>query len=372
MKYKILHYCGRLNDGGAETMIREYALNINKDIFDFSILVNYPYADTANTKILLANNIRIIPIYNKYTFGIKVWDRLMRWWYFPYRLKKILSVEKPDVFHAHLELLQYLKPLSNCLSSLKFFYTCHTEPAVQFTGNNKKEGDAASYLIQNANMRIIALHDKMAAEINKMFGVNNTLVLRNGIDLSKFDEQSCTKTLIRNELGIPSDAYVIGHVGRFNIYKNHRFLISVFKECLSERPDAFLLLVGSGELQNEIRELVISENLSKHVLILSHRTDVNRLYKVMDVFAFPSLFEGLGIVLIEAQMAGMKCLVSDKIPREAIISSNVMSLPLNISTQRWAYFLLHREKIKGQTIVDPQEYDMKNVIHRLESFYIEK
>ncbi len=131
----------------------------------------------------------------------------------------------------------------------------------------------------------------------------------------------------RNKLGLRSDDYVIMHVGRFAYQKNHNFLLDVFKSVSEENEKVKLLLIGIGELEEQIRNKVEQYDLSNKVLFLGKREDVNCIMQAADIFAFPSRFEGFGIVLIEAQAAGLKCIVSNEIPAIAKITNNILFLP---------------------------------------------
>ena len=142
-------------------------------------------------------------------------------------------------------------------------------------------------------------------------------MLNNGIDFSAF-EKTLSKEKVRKREGIPEDAFVVGHVGRFNKQKNHKLLVETFAEIYKKNPKAFLLMVGNGSLQKETEERLKVLGLEGHYLILSHRTDIPDLMKAMDKFVFPSNYEGLGIVLIEAQKIGLECIISHVVPDAAI------------------------------------------------------
>lgn len=143
-------------------------------------------------------------------------------------------------------------------------------------------------------------------------------------------------------MGIPSEAVCIGHVGRFNEQKNHTFLIDIFKEINQLNPNTFLLLIGSGPLEQSIKDKVRNENIS-NILFLGGRDDINILMSnIFDIFLFPSLYEGLGIVLLEAQASNLQCLISDTIPQEVtIIKENIKYLSLRESPEKWAETLLN-------------------------------
>lgn len=163
------------------------------------------------------------------------------------------------------------------------------------------------------------------------------LLVHNGIDLSLYHYSEEARKSIREELGV-EDKYVVGHVGRFNQQKNHKKLVEIFSELKSLRPNAFLLLIGKGELEEDVRKLVQRKGLTDSVLFLGVRKDVPRILCGMDVFVFPSLYEGMPNTVIEAQATGLQCLISDTITREANITGLVHYLPLSDS-HMWVSFI---------------------------------
>jgi glycosyltransferase involved in cell wall biosynthesis len=153
-------------------------------------------------------------------------------------------------------------------------------------------------------------------------------------------------------LGIPPDAFAIGHVGRFSQQKNHAFVIDVFSELIKLEPKAFLLLTGDGELRREIEKKVLEVGLSQRVLFLGSRPDVPHLMQgIMDVFLLPSFYEGLPLVLIEAQAAGLPSVVSDVIPEEAaIVKPLVRRVSLSEPAVEWAKAIrVHRDVVEKHT-----------------------
>lgn len=156
-------------------------------------------------------------------------------------------------------------------------------------------------------------------------------IIPNAIDLNLFRYDENVRCEYRNRLGI-RDQFVIGHVGRFAYIKNHEFLIDVFREVAKYRNNVVLLLIGVGELEEEIRKKVQNANLAEKVIFAGKRNDVNCLMQAMDLFVLPSRSEGLGIVLIEAQTAGLRCLVSDGVPEEAQVTEDFKCLKLEKET----------------------------------------
>ncbi|MGI8856819.1 MAG: glycosyltransferase [Thermomicrobiales bacterium] len=162
-----------------------------------------------------------------------------------------------------------------------------------------------------------------------------------GVDLSLFGAPVCRDT-VRAEFHIPQGAFVIGHVGRFTEQKNHAFLLDVAAEVVRRDANARFLLVGEGELCPAMMERAAALGLGTHLIFAGSRADVPRLMRgAMDAFLFPSRYEGLGLVLVEAQAAGLPCVVADVVPCEAdIVPPLVHRLSLQQSAGAWADALL--------------------------------
>lgn len=196
-------------------------------------------------------------------------------------------------------------------------------------------------------------------------------IMKNAINLQEFAYNAEIRQEYRQMLGLEG-CFVIGHVGRFTYEKNHRFLVDVFYEISKIREDARLLLIGKGMLEECIAEQAKSYGIYEKICFLGGRDDVNNLYCAMDVFCMPSLFEGLGIALIEAQQSGLNCLCSKKIPQEAIIGINTKKIDLDINL--WKKELLEvpdvYERISPTVRMREAGYDIQNQIKILEKGYL--
>lgn len=369
MKTKIVEFIGRIQDGGAETLVKDYALMLDKNRFDVTILCEDYRKESNNYKTLVRNNVNIVAMYEKSFFINKVLARLLGKRYVAFLFKKAISKLQPDVLHTHLELLEVLYHARDAIEGIKLFFTCHNPPQMLIGEQRPKERDACRYLIDHNHLRLIALHEDMAKEINEMFGIDNTAVIRNGIDLNRFCDVRKSKAEIKKDLGINEKTYVIGQVGRFAYQKNPEFTVDVFSELLKKREDSCLLLVGRGKGEEDLRKQITSLGLKDKVKMLISREDIPELLHAMDVFILPSRFEGLGIVLIEAQAAGLPCVVSDSIPKEAFQSEKITRLSLQDSKEKWVDALLNpRGNIEEYG--DIHNYDMNREIKKLESLYL--
>lgn len=169
----------------------------------------------------------------------------------------------------------------------------------------------------------------------KMLYTRPFTVLTNGVDCKRFSFSQEIRAAVRNELHI-SDAFVVGHIGRFSPQKNHRRLLRIFASLLQLRPNAVLLLCGEGEDLAGCREEAVKLNIANSVLFLGKVEQPQDYYQAMDVFVLPSLFEGLPLVGVEAQCAGLPCVFSDAITKETGILPNCVFLPLEAPDASWA------------------------------------
>lgn len=370
-KKKVLQFIHGLNMGGAETLVKEYCLGLDKEKYEVSLLCFYRY-HTPYEKLVEEAGIRITYIDDFETYSKSRMNKvLLRVWLFIKRIffvRRYVRKESPDIIHTHLNDNTYVWT-AHPPKGTRIFHTVHSELKELWDGSLEGNIDfyASRQLIKKYQMRFITLHEEMKEETNKFFGVNDSVVLNNGIDFTKFDA-ALPKDIVRQREGIPADAFVIGHVGRFNELKNHVFLVKVFHEIYKKNKRAYLLLVGNGDTMPKVQQQMKQLGLDACSKILSYRTDIPDLLNAMDRFVLPSTYEGLGIVLIEAQKMKLPCVASDVVPDAATISNLVKKLDLKLPPEIWA------KEIEEFSVEDIQyhgleDWDMKNVINKLETIY---
>lgn len=205
------------------------------------------------------------------------------------------------------------------------------------------------------------------------FGKGPSKVVNNGIDVESFRYNENVRNEMRKTQGINQDAFVIGHVGRFSSEKNHTFLIDVFQEIHKTNNKAILILVGIGELLEEIKNKVNRLGLSQNVLFLGLRQDVNRLMQAMDCFVMPSTFEGLPFVLVEAQCAGLPCYVSDNVSKKSALLPSTKFFSLTTPAKLWAQEIsaigLVANRACGAEEIISQGYSISGIIDSLQTIY---
>ncbi|MDO4197493.1 MAG: glycosyltransferase [Erysipelotrichaceae bacterium] len=369
-KKKLIEFIGRIQDGGAETLVKDYALLLDKDLFDVTVMC-LDYKKSSNVyKTLIENNVKIECLYDPMQLVCRALARILGPKFPASLLKNKMEELNPDVVHVHLELLNLVYLARTSFEEVKLLFTCHNPPEMLIGDKRPLERDACKYLLKNNNLQIIALHEEMAKEINELHGIDNTAVIRNAVDFNKFRNISKAKEEIRKEIGIPVDAYVVGNVGRFAYQKNQEFLVNVFKDVLKKKDNAYLLLVGRGSLEEDLKKQIKDLGIEDKVMMLTNRTDVPELFKAMDVFVFPSRFEGLGIVLIEAQVSGLPCVTSDQIPWEAYQSNQITRLSLDESKDKWADAIIN-PVCNIDHYGNIEDYDMNKEIKNLEALYLQ-
>jgi len=196
-------------------------------------------------------------------------------------------------------------------------------------------------------------------------------ILKNAVNAKDFIFNPDIREQVRKELEI-SNELVIGHVGRFNRLKNHEFLIDVFKLIHQKKENSILILVGEGELKEKIQRKVERLGLSSNVKFLGLRDDIPKIMQSIDLFLFPSIFEGLPVALVEAQAAGIKCIVSDTISKEVDLTGRVEFISLKKSPHYWSTKVLTSRYTHIDTLEKIREegFDTETVANWLSDFYL--
>ena len=300
-------------------------------------------------------------------------------WSFSLRFRKILREGKYDVVHSHVHcfsgaLLRWAK-MEGVPIRIAHSHNAH---------DGRRDSQARRWyrkLMKSWINRYATDGLAPSEPAAQLFGDNWTVdarfqILRFGLDLRPFREP-IDRCQIRAELGIPRAAPVIGHVGRFDRSKNHRFLLEIADLVLKSRPDIHFMFVGDGQLRPEIEAHARAIGLSSNMHFTGIRTDVPRLMRGgMDLFLFPSLNEGFGFSLLEAQAAGLHCLVSDTVPRDEVcLPDSAEFLPLSAGSHHWAARVITKLDLacsKSAPILSDQFHDkfsMQSSLRQLMNIY---
>lgn len=351
---QIVTYMGR---GGLETMIMNYYRNIDRNKVQFDFLVHrQEEADYDKEIVALGGKIYHIPMLNPFLKS-----------YFN-ALDSFFKEHKYDIVHCHLD----------CMSAYPLKIAKKNGVRVRIAhSHNKSQDKNLKYPIKLYSKRLIPKYATHLLSCGKeagdwMFNGKPYTILNNAIDAQSYRFDKQIREEMREQLGFNQEDFVIGHVGRFNPQKNHNFIIDVFNFVHKKNTAAKLVLVGTGDGQKAIKEKVESLALSDSVLFLGNRTDVNKILQAMDVFLFPSLYEGLPLSIIEAQAAGLPCVISDNVPPECIVTDLIEAASLDDALAKWEIVITSQKSVKRKDtyeLIKKSGFDVKSNVLVLEKMY---
>lgn len=370
-KIRVLHAVGHLNRGGIETWLMHLMRHIDRDRFSMDFLVQTDQPNEYDQDVLALGG-KVIPCLNP-----------ARVWRYTSELQRILCEYGPyDVVHSHISFSGVI-----VREAWKAGVPIRIVHSHNDSGGLISEGGLRRRLFLAATNRWINRYatigfgcsDKAAAA---RFGKNwrsdpRWRIVYCSIDLKPF-QQVADSASMRRELGIPVDALLIGHVGRFDYQKNHEFLVDIAEEVVKIEPRAHFLLIGIGPLRQKIERAVQEKGLSGHVTFTGARSDVAALMAhVMDVFLLPSHFEGLPLVLLEAQAAGLPCVCSDVVTTEVdIVSSLIHRSALSRSASQWATTVVaaysstsQLDREQAVKTMGKSPFNIEHGVTELESYY---
>lgn len=324
---RVLHFVSTLSHGsGVMSVIMNYYRHIDREKVQFDFLhfvaCEDSYADEIKS---LGGKIYCVEKPGGSLKSVKQMNS-----FFQVHAKEYTWLHNHEVYLTFL-----LRPISKRYGLEKFIVHCHAT----------KYSDKPLHAVRNGILclpiRFMKVERFACSEAagkflygEKLMKAGKVFVMHNAIDCEKFRFRPEVRERLRKEMGLEGK-FVIGHVGRFERQKNHEFLVRVFAEVHKQMPESMLLLVGDGSLEASVKQSVRESGVEKSVTFLGQRTEVADLLQVMDTFLLPSRYEGLGIVLYEAQVSGLKCYASDYVPKESSLG-NTAYLLLKNAEAFWA------------------------------------
>lgn len=203
----------------------------------------------------------------------------------------------------------------------------------------------------------------------------NYYMIPNGVDLKRFKFDVNKRNQMRMTLGIKEDIMILGHIGRLSTPKNHKFLLNVFNQYHKINSNSKLLLVGDGELFDSIKQHINKLDINDAVIMTGSKQNTEDYYQIMDIFLFPSLWEGLPVSVVEAQANGLQCIISDVITHDVDLTALIQYLPLDEKLWLGAIIEAHKKKRIGLTSEDRarlQPFDAITVANKLQEFYLKQ
>ena len=329
-KIRVLHVnAGSSNFGGVSAICLNLFRYIDRDCITFDFLTPNitTYSDYKDEIRSMGGH-----IYHFHTDTTTISGKIK----FIQKLNAFLNQKKYDVVHVNSGVLLFNCIVAGCASKLNntsVFVHSHNN------GGRNRIKEILSpllkeYLIRHSDC-LLACSNSAAEYMFPTRVLKDVTIINNGIDSESFRFNKEIRESVRKEEGW-DNKFVIGHVGRFTNQKNHEYLIDIFKYAKKIRNNAVLILIGQGELMPSIKEKAREYGLSESVFFLGQQKDMGKYYQAMDVFVLPSKMEGFGIVNLEAQSSGLKCVVSDVVPNEANVIGSMVKLSINDSPEKWA------------------------------------
>lgn len=363
-KIKVLRIIGQCKSGGTEAIALNYYKNLDHSKIAMDFLF---YGDSLPRfqETLSQYGDKVINV-TDYTENLirSILD-----------IKKVVKTGKYDIVHSQLNALNFFPLLGAKLGGCKIRVASnHSTSSLKY--ETKKT--IVKFLLRpsvkwTANRyAACSIHAGEWCFGEKAIKEGKVHIIKNAIDLDvfKFDES------IRSEVRLQNDwngKFVIGHAGRFTEQKNHFFIVDIFKRVCEQCPNAVLVLIGDGHLVEPVKQYVKQLNLEEKVFLMGTRFDVNNLMQGMDLFLFPSLYEGLGNVITEAQAVGLQSVVSDEVPQEVKMTNLVEFMPLKDDAYEWAKCVLKYENgYKRKNTHDDLTkagYEIKTAARDLENYY---
>lgn len=375
---RVLHIVGIMNMGGIENLLMNIYRNIDREEIQFDFLVTREEKGIFDDEIKsLGGNIYNIP--HMSSVGVLKYKKILFEFFKEHKEFRIV--------HCHRDALCsiYLKQAKKAKIQVRIAHS-HTIKLA--------EGKGAKGIMNTLIKRYFMLFTRYSAtdyfacskDAGKwLFGqkiANNKLnVIKNGININKYIYSQKIALEIRQKLGVSDNTFLIGHVGRFELAKNHTFLVDIFEQLQKEISNVELCLVGDGSLIEEIKRKVNKLGIQDKVKFLGIQNNINELMMAFDTFLFPSLFEGLGIVAIEAQATGLPCVVSNEIPKEVDLGLGIIHFIDLANCKIWVnkiqdimISILKRTNSRTsdkKTIVE-KGYDIEQTIIWMQRFYLNK
>lgn len=365
-KLKVLQVLGGLWSGGTEAFVMNMYRSIDREKVEFEFLIHEKNKAHYDDEVMsLGGKIHRIP--DRHEVGtIRYIINLVR------KLREI----KPDVVHSHAMFNSGIVMFFAFLAKIKIRIAHSHNTSDQATQSilRKLFQSIMRVFINTFATQLVACSNK-AAEYLFCFKKKNkqALILNNAVRINEFIFNEEIRNQIRRDIGI-EDKFVIGHVGRFTEQKNHHFLIEIFKSIKEQYPNTVLLLVGEGPLKSEIESKVKELNLTGSVKFLGVRKDIPKLLQGFDLFLLPSLFEGLPFVLIEAQAAGLCCVLSSTVTEETDITGRVKFVDLDDSIEVWTHHIMNASigHIDTSEMIRKSGYDTESMAKKLMEIYENK
>lgn len=363
---RVLHIGMSDNLGGIEIFLINFYRKINKKKIQFDFINMYDGKLCFEDEIIkMGGKIYKIPNEKKNPLGFKK------------ELKRIVQTNRYEVVHVHKNSLAFI-------SVFKLLKKMKVKKVIAHSHNTQSsKPNFIINVLHKINKLFLSKYancfcacSKEAGEwmfSKKILESNDFIILNNAIEIERFIFNQNVRNEVRKEFFVDNETFLVGHVGRFSPQKNHLFLIDFFSEFIKTKENCKLMLVGQGTTMELVKEKVKKLKLEDKVIFVGERIDVNRFYQAFDLFVFPSIYEGLGIVLIEAEASGLPCLASTEVPKLTKIIDDIDYIKLEESIDKWvevANNILEKfERKNTYNLISNKGFNIEIEVKKLERIY---
>ena len=361
---RVLHVMASMRRAGAQTYVMNVYRHLDRERVQFDFVVHDRHEEDYDAEIRsLGGRLFYVDRYK----GVNHWAYKKQW------QRHFDGHPEHRIVHSHVRSTAsiILRIAKDC-GRKTIAHSHNTRSGTGFIGLAKRVLESQ---IGYSSDELLACSDSAGRWLygKEVVRKNNYRVFKNAIDPSVFAFNKEVREEARVRIGVSNGELVVGHVGRFHPQKNHKFLLKIFKQLVKRVPGARLLMIGDGELRDEIQRQVAESGLEETVIMAGARSDVADLLQAMDVFVFPSIYEGLPVTLIEAQAAGLACVLSDRITEEVAITDLVRFVPLEDSTDTWVDSIIEagrRQRKQNVGEIAKAGYDVRRVSGEIQEFYL--
>lgn len=363
---RVLQYIGSLQFGGSQSFIMEVYRKLDREQVQFDF-ITFPGETTGNYDEIIALGGKVFECPQ---YSVRNHKLFCKWW-------EQFFCEHPEyrVLHGHIR---------SCASVYLPIAKKHGVSTIIHSHSTSNGSGLSSVVkaVYQYPIRYMADYLFSCSDIagKWLFGEkatkkDNYRIIPNCVDLEYFEYDENVRENVRKEWNIEESDFVIGHIGRFHESKNHGFILEIFKEIQKKLPDSKLLLVGAG-VEEGLKSLGANEQLMKHMICTGAQARPGKFYQAMDMFLFPSVWEGLPMSVVEAQASGLTCLISDTITKNVLLTDLVSQHSLKKSAEEWAELVVscHKKNRAACSKEDKEKlkkFDSNLVAKQLQEFYIE-
>lgn len=359
---RVLHVFANLNRGGAESRTIELYRAVNKEKVQFDFVVHSENGYFEEEILSMGGRIHRLKK-----------PSLQNMWLYKKQWENLLKENKDyDIIHGHFTSVASIYMKIAKKNNIKTRIV-HSRSSNVNSLTKKIIIKLINFKINNNITHMFAVSRNAALFYFGKKNYNNVEILKNAIDVKKYTFDLQKRIFYRKQLNL-SDNFVIGHVGRFHVAKNHLFLIDIFIEILKIKSNSILILVGDGEEKKNIEDKLISLNIYDKVIFTGAIENVSEQLQVMDVFVFPSLYEGLPGSVLEAQAAGLQCFISENITDEVCATDLVNLISLIQTPKYWANKILAKKDVERKNMSNElinSGFDVDQLAENLEGFYLD-